>query len=101
MRKHLVPGVAGRGPARCATCVHGLPPRWPMARPALLRGGIMTGPTLEEVLASADIPPAPTNMMDVAIGWADRGYQIFPCSPFDKKPLTPRDRDPKTGELIP
>jgi RecA-family ATPase len=61
----------------------------------------MTGPTLEEVLASADIPPAPTNMMDVAIGWADRGYQIFPCSPFDKKPLTPRDRDPKTGELIP
>jgi putative DNA primase/helicase len=40
-------------------------------------------------------------MMDVAIGWADRGYQIFPCSPFDKKPLTPRDRDPKTGELIP
>jgi hypothetical protein len=42
-------------------------------------------------------PPRP---IDVAFGNAKYGWPVFPCDPKTKKPLTPRDRDPKTGKPI-
>jgi hypothetical protein len=45
-------------------------------------------------------PPPPPAMIDVAFGCASVGWPVFPCDPKTKHPLTPRDKDPKTGKPI-
>jgi hypothetical protein len=45
-------------------------------------------------------PAAPLAPADIAYSFANAGWPVFPCDPRTKHPLTPRDRDPKTGKPI-
>jgi putative DNA primase/helicase len=38
-------------------------------------------------------PPSSAQMFDAALGYAIRGWPVFPCSPVDKTPLLPADKD--------
>ncbi|SMF70604.1 phage/plasmid primase, P4 family, C-terminal domain-containing protein [Allosphingosinicella indica] len=40
-------------------------------------------------------------MLVAALGYARRGWPVFPCSPETKRPLLPRDKDPVSGKPIP
>jgi hypothetical protein len=55
-------------------------------------------PTAPHDAAEQDHPPP--EPIDIAIGFARYGWPVFPCDPRTKHPLTPRDKDPKTGEPI-
>lgn len=35
----------------------------------------------------------PSSLLEAALDYARRGWPVFPCSPKNKKPLVPRDRD--------
>jgi hypothetical protein len=60
-------------------------------------------PEIEEELSPA-LPAAeerrPRRAIDIASGNANYGWPVFPCDPKTKKPLTPREKDPKTGKPI-
>lgn len=43
----------------------------------------------------------PVRMKDAALGYAAKGWPVFPCHPETKQPLVKGDRDPATGEAIP
>jgi hypothetical protein len=42
----------------------------------------------------------PRRSIDTAFENANFGWPVFPCDPKTKKPLTPREKDPKTGKPI-